>query len=251
VDRNSSFVDLQKSYWSDLDVAHFRWQTSGPYIAPTEASLVAATAVTAKDRFLEIGCGEGSNLFHLRELVGAARLHGVDFSFPKVRFAAQATSARTVNADAASLPYRTACFDSVLIRDLLHHVPDRERAIEEALRVLRPGGRITIIEPNGRNPLIATMALGIRAELGMLRSTPARVVGELQAAGACDIVAEARQPMPISRLVLHYRFGLPRLGSNASFTRLLQAVESSARRLPRSLWAYFVVRATWPGSRTL
>src|SRR5205807_10163941 len=59
------------------------------------------------------------------------------------------------------LPFRSGTFDAVLVRDLLHHVPDRRAVVSEALRVLRSGGSITVIEPNGRNPLIASMAITI------------------------------------------------------------------------------------------
>jgi len=51
--------------------------------------------------------------------------------------------------DAASLPFRDASFDTVAIIAALNHIPHRSRALCEARRVLRPGGRLilTMIPP--------------------------------------------------------------------------------------------------------
>jgi hypothetical protein len=64
--------------------------------------------------------------------------------------------------------------------------------------------------------------------------------------GARVVSVEPRQPFPISRLVLHYRFGAPRLGRTRVATRALSFMERMAEALPRSTWAYFVMRAIAP-----
>jgi SAM-dependent methyltransferase len=245
-DGDGKFVRLQKSYWQNVDEPHFRWQTEGPYIADTEAALIAAVDARPGERLLEIGCGEGANLVHLRRRQPDARLFAVDFSPSKVRFAASATGASAASADAARLPFRSCTFDGVLVRDLLHHVPDRRAVIAEALRVLRRGGSITVIEPNGRNPLVAGMALAIAAERGMLGSTLQRVASELGEAGAQHIRASRHQPFPLSRIVLHYQLGAPSLGANRAVAAVLRGLERVASALPRSSWAYFTVRGVAP-----
>lgn len=62
-------------------------------------------------------------------------------------------------ADAATLPFGDATFDSVAIIAALNHIPHRERALAEARRVIRPGGKVivTMIGPRtGRlNHLLA------------------------------------------------------------------------------------------------
>jgi hypothetical protein len=108
--------------------------------------------------------------------------------------------------------------------------------------VLKPGGRLTLIEPNGRNPVIAAMGLSIRAERGMLASTAERALQEARGAGFADARLEAHHhPLPVSRVLLHYRFGLPGLARFRPVRAVLRAIEGAARILPRSVWSYFVV----------
>jgi SAM-dependent methyltransferase len=52
-----------------------------------------------------------------------------------------------VQADAAVLPFRDAAFDGVVCAELLEHVYDPRRVIQEVRRVLKPGGRLVITAP--------------------------------------------------------------------------------------------------------
>jgi ArsR family transcriptional regulator len=239
-----SFSDEQRAYWRDADAAHFAWQTAG-FIGAAEAALLEAVDVAPGERLLEIGCGEGGNLHHLA--ARGARRFGVDFSHARARFAARALDgAHIVRADAERLPFCDAAFDAVLVRDLLHHACDRVRVLAEAHRVLRPGGRLTVIEPNARNPLIAAQAAAIVTERGMLTSTRDRLYGELVRAGMADVTVERAQPMPLSRVLFHHRFGAPRLGDVATIAAAMRTLEAACARLPRTLWAYLVAHGRKP-----
>jgi SAM-dependent methyltransferase len=162
-----------------------------------------------------------------------------------VSFARQATRADVAVADAGGLPFADASFDVILIRDLLHHLPDRSRALLEARRVLRPGGRLTLIEPNARSPLVLLQIALIRAERGVIVSTSDRVRAELQAAGFQVQRFTTSQPLPLARLVLHPRFGASRLGSSRFVTGAFDLWDRVARWLmPRGLWLYLVFRCS-------
>ena len=236
---------LQRAYWASLDRAHFDWQTGNPYIAAPERELLDALVVQPGDSVLEVGCGEGANLRNLAPRLAGAAVFAVDFSLPKAAFAA-AEGRPTACADATRLPFRDSAFDAVLVRDLLHHVPARSQVLSEIARVLKPGGRFAVIEPNGRNPIIAAMAMLIPAERGMLASRPARALEEARAVGLAGLRIEERQPMPLSRVLLHYRLGLPGLARFAAARAVLRALERAAQWLPRSLWSYFVLSGERP-----
>ena len=230
----------QMAHHREADPDHLAWQTAGPYFAETEAALAAHVG----ERLLEIGCGEGANLHHLRRVDGAR--FGVDFSLEKAQ-AARTSGALVACADATRLPVGDAAFDVVLVRDLLHHVPARLEVLREAARVLRPGGRLHLIEPNARAPLVVLQALTVRAERGLLRSTERRLREELAAAGFDDLRFAAAQPFPIWRLALHPRFGRPRLGAAPRVRAALDLLDATAARVvPKSAWLYLCFTARRP-----
>lgn len=55
---------------------------------------------------------------------------------------------RFVCGDATALPFESQTVDAVTMFDVLEHIPDHEKAVTEALRVLRPGGFVLISTPN-------------------------------------------------------------------------------------------------------
>lgn len=236
-------MQAQQAYHRDADAAHFAWQTAGPYFAQTEADLLASVAVSEHEQLLEIGAGEGGNLHHLRQR-GALRI-GIERSRNKAIFARRVEHAHFIVADAAALPFADGSFDVVLIRDLLHHLPDRLAALREARRVLRPSGRLYVIEPNARSPLALLQALFEPAERGILLSTVQRLRAELAQAGFMVQNAATRQPLPISRVLLNPRIGWPALGHRPLISRGLFGIERAAAWvMPRPLWLYLTFCAT-------
>ncbi|MEK6609145.1 MAG: class I SAM-dependent methyltransferase, partial [Myxococcota bacterium] len=198
----------QREHFARSDAAHFEWQTAGAYVADSEAALLAAVPRLATGRLLEIGCGDGGNLHHLAGR--SPMLVGVDFSIDKLRFARRRVPhARFVCSDGACLPVRSGSLDGVLIRDVLHHAADRRSVLDEAKRVLRPGGTLTVIEPNGRSPLVMLQGLLVRAERGAWRFGGARLAGEIRDAGFEVLTSEARQALGFHRVLLHHAMGAP------------------------------------------
>ncbi|HEY7956366.1 MAG TPA: class I SAM-dependent methyltransferase [Polyangia bacterium] len=241
------FVEIQRRHYERADPRHYRWQTEAPWFSAAEAALIAGVAARPGERVLEVGCGDGGNLCHLGRACPEAARFGVDFSPAKAAFAQQATGARTAAADAAHLPFADQSFDAILIRDLLHHLPDRPRALAEARRVLRPGGRLTLIEPNRRAPLVLLQAALVRAERGLFASTAERLERELAAAGFQLLSAEKRQPFPLGRVILHARLGADRLGALSPVRAALDAFDSlMGRVVPRRAWLYLVYSAMRP-----
>lgn len=105
------------------------------------------------DRFrnkslLEIGCGLGTDLLQFAR--AGARVTGVDLTpqsieLAKKRFALENQAADLRVADAERLPFENETFDAVYSFGVLHHTPNTQRAVDEALRVLKTGGEIIIM----------------------------------------------------------------------------------------------------------
>ncbi len=104
---------------------------------------------------LDIGCGAGAYVERVcTRLEGDGCLMSADLSMGMLRDVAKlfAGSVVLLNADAADLPLPDRCCDVVLANHMLYHVPQIERAIAEARRVLRPGGRL-LAATNGRRAM--------------------------------------------------------------------------------------------------
>lgn len=98
----------------------------------------------------DIGCGEG--YLTIEAATWARHVVGIDRSDEVLeRAKALATRRKVTNVewkkgDLTRLPLRDESLDVVLLSQALHHANDPERAIAEAARVLRPGGRVVILD---------------------------------------------------------------------------------------------------------
>ncbi len=100
-----------------------------------------------------------------------------------------------------------------------------------------------VIEPNGRNPLMRLFARLVPAERAALDNSPARVAAAVARHFASPQMV-MKQPLPLFRAVLHYRYGCPwleRLGPVAGAIGWLDRI--AARIFTGDRWAYIVVLA--------
>ncbi len=238
--------DTQLAYWDHADEDHFAWQTGPTYFAETERELVTMTGIAKASRLLEIGCGEGANMYHLGARPGWV---GLDFSVAKLAFARRRMPGIQVTAaDATNLPFADASFEAVLIRDVLHHVDDREAVVREAARVLMPAGTVAVVEPNRGSRLIVAQAMLVKEERAALRSTAQRLDAELRGAGLTEVNVRYAQPLPLARIAQHPKIGLGALATSSGARRLLSTADRlSARLVPRKHWMYLVSRGVKPG----
>jgi len=102
----------------------------------------------ATDVVVEVGCGTGRMTRRLSGRCG--QVWALDHSVDSLRVARDkvgASGVRFVQADAGYLPLRPEVADGALSCQMLEHLPTgalRERAVAEAARVLRPGGRFVV-----------------------------------------------------------------------------------------------------------
>jgi demethylmenaquinone methyltransferase/2-methoxy-6-polyprenyl-1,4-benzoquinol methylase len=119
---------------------------------------VKLARVKPTDQVVDVACGTGDLALafqrRLHRLLSSARsrsapVTGVDFTFemlPLARAKALGSSMRWINGDAQSLPLPGACADIVSIAFGIRNVADPGATIREFHRILRPGGRLIILE---------------------------------------------------------------------------------------------------------
>jgi demethylmenaquinone methyltransferase / 2-methoxy-6-polyprenyl-1,4-benzoquinol methylase len=113
--------------------------------------LTAEAVVRTGDRVLDAACGTGDLAFADRK-AGAARVTGLDFSEAMLARArrksatAEASVFEWLQGDMLALPFADATFDAATVGFGVRNVADLELALRELRRVLRPGGRLAILE---------------------------------------------------------------------------------------------------------
>jgi SAM-dependent methyltransferase len=103
---------------------------------------------------LENGCGIG---VYVEQLAGySGTVVGLEYEFQRVlqadRRLAQVSNTVFLNAAGESLPFPDESFDLILSHEVLEHVQDDRRTVQEMVRILRVGGRAVIFVPNRGYP---------------------------------------------------------------------------------------------------
>jgi ubiquinone/menaquinone biosynthesis C-methylase UbiE len=114
--------------------------------------------IAGAHRLLDVGCGTGSLSFCLAQNPDIAWVHGLDFSPAYVEHARrQNHDSRLVFhvGDARALPFPDAWFDHTLSMLALQFIPEADRAVDEMLRVTRPGGTVAAATWDTRGGLVS------------------------------------------------------------------------------------------------
>lgn len=142
------------------------------------SELIRIAAVSPGQEVLDVGCGSGDLLMELARAVPGVRLTGLDpDGIALGRAARKATRAGTgvtlIRGYADELPLEDGCLDHVVSTMAIHHLdpPARTAFAAEARRVLRPGGRITILDFGGPS---GGHAHGVRGHISAMMDATVR-----------------------------------------------------------------------------
>ena len=130
----------------------------------THEAMTEALIRSAGKRIVDIGCGEGVLTRYLATVGGA--VIGIDPDRTKVdaaRVAADesANAAEFLTGVGEALTFADGALDVVIYSNSLHHVPTDKmrRALAEAVRVLKPGGFLYVMEPVAEGPFFEVQKL--------------------------------------------------------------------------------------------
>jgi ubiquinone/menaquinone biosynthesis C-methylase UbiE len=121
---------------------------------PAARAVIAGLGLPPGSRGLDVGCGVGLYTLWLAEAVGAdGGVLGIEPQGERVE-AARALAGASLRpprlefreGDGTALDAPAGAFDWLWCGNVLHHIPDTQAALKEFARVVRPGGRIVIME---------------------------------------------------------------------------------------------------------
>jgi ubiquinone/menaquinone biosynthesis C-methylase UbiE len=122
-----------------------------PDIVATRLAVLRALDLRRGENVVDIGCGPGLLTWDLARTVGdGGRVVGLDNSDAMLDLAKRRLGpfpwVELREADAHELPARDGTFDAAVVVQVLEYLSDVDRALRELFRVLRPGGRLVLLD---------------------------------------------------------------------------------------------------------
>ena len=149
---------------------------------PDPSRLVEAMDLPVAGRLLDVGGGTGRVASLLAACVGQVVI--ADETAAMLHEAYNKGLCCPIVSHAERLPFGADSFERVLVVDALHHFAHQRRALQELARVLRPGGRLVVEEPDLNRVSVKFVALA--EKLALMRSHflyPHEIGRELAALG--------------------------------------------------------------------
>jgi erythromycin 3''-O-methyltransferase len=210
---------------------------------------------------LDVGNGLGVQDPVIAAIAAPSSLTALNVTWSQLRAGREqlaAAGARGVNGDATRMPLRNATFDGLISVEAAFHFPSRRRFFDEAFRVLRPGGLLTMSDiPTLRRPRGAREVLAAVAQLrvwGLRTSaaaTPEQIADQARSAGFVDVHVELigdRVLGPAFRFVRE-RIDRTRGQVDATYSLAARLMAAQAELLwTRGLIDYLLLRAARPGA---
>lgn len=116
----------------------------------TNAKIVKLVDPKQNSSLLDIGCGSGILIKYLLNTNRRMKLYGLDITPKMVKVAKRKfindPSVKITLGSAIHIPYKDGSFDYVTCASSFHHHPDPLKSIKEMVRVLKPGGKLLILD---------------------------------------------------------------------------------------------------------
>jgi SAM-dependent methyltransferase len=189
----------------------------------------------AGGRYLELGTGTGDDARAFEDRQGV-RVTGVDASATMVEEARRRGLRNVLVADAHELPFEDAAFDGAWADRVFQHLESPEAALAEMSRVVRPGGRIVVADPDYDTQVVDIEDRGLARKVlhfrtrHMLRNGDLahRMGGIFRRAGLDDVTVEAAPIVLRDPTALDNVMGLRTWGETACERGALSPGEAAA-----------------------
>jgi SAM-dependent methyltransferase len=172
-----------------------------PLYAPYKRRILELLDLRPGGTYLDVGCGTGADALTCETRFGVTVV-GVDSSRVMVAEATRRGLTGAVAADAHALPFDADRFDGAWADRTFQHLADPPTALEEMVRIVKPGGRVVVADPDYGTQVVdvpdqdlAERVLRFRTDRGQRNGRLAHRMGRLCVrAGLADVRVEA---MPV------------------------------------------------------
>lgn len=132
-------------YWEDPSRASLDRAEFAAAMERLNGLVVDAGGPKDGEKVLDAGCGFGGTLAGLSKRLPGAKLTGLNIDGRQLVLARKnAPGVEFVEGDACAMPFADASFDRVLAVECIFHFPSRLKFLQEAARVLKPGGTVAL-----------------------------------------------------------------------------------------------------------
>jgi S-adenosylmethionine-diacylgycerolhomoserine-N-methlytransferase len=226
----SPYDDSAEAVWSNEATGRmnrmYRWQryiydATRRYYLLGRDQLIDGLQPSAGAVVLEIGCGTGRNLIQAAQQFPQARLFGIDISTEMLTTAIAAIDRRRLDKmirvahgdatqfDATKL-FKVAAFDRVMISYSLSMIPDWHQVLGQALRCLKPGGQLHIVDFGNQERLPRLGRKLLLRWLEMFDVTPRHDLQQVLTTLAAQANAELAFKRPFRGYAQHAVLTLPK-----------------------------------------
>jgi len=150
---------------------------------PQETKIIQYAKLPIGGRLLDAGGGTGRISQHLVQY--AKQVVVLDSSVKMLKQAMSKNGLHAVGSETEYLPFSDSSFERVTMVDALHHVAEQKRSLQEAWRVLKPGGILIVEEPDIK--VLGVKFVALAEKLAFFRShflSPEKISEHLEGLGA-------------------------------------------------------------------
>jgi SAM-dependent methyltransferase len=149
-------LDYYENEVSDYEKSGVLQRTTNRAFKRKAKIISKSIEATPKNNVLEVGAGSGLLTYFTTDVINYKNYYAQDLSASMIEKAKERVSKDNLHfdvGDANNLTFEDNYFDAVVGTDIIHHLEVPVKALEEWRRVMKPGGRICILESNIYNPL--------------------------------------------------------------------------------------------------
>lgn len=177
---HNEILEKQRLSWDKYSVGWDKWdETIANIILPVGDKMLDTLKLAGDEHILDVASGTGQPGISQARMLPNGKVTGLDLSQQMVNVANRKAAEKGISnyhsvcGDATSMPFEDNSFDHVLCRFGIMFFPNMVEGVSEMVRVLKPGGKVTLAvwaEP-GNNPFLTILA-GTAKEILQLPDPP-------------------------------------------------------------------------------